>query len=687
MGATTLIDPDVAGPVGEDRDTSEGDEGRPEGVATERRRFPRWDSEWLVRVGRHLGIILLFTLPAVVLWWHVWTGHPTNTLTCPCGDPAQFTWFLAWPAWAIAHGHNPFVSSAVNVPNGANLLDNASGPLTGIVLAPITWISGSVLSLNVLLTLAPGLNTWAAWLALRRFVTWKPAAIPGALLYGYAPIVFLTLIYGHGGWAVLVVPPLMVMVLEDVLVRRHRTPLVNGLLLAALIVAQFFLSTEVLLMTGLMMVVGLIVVMALNRNQVAERAPAALRTLGVAVGASGVVLAWPLWITVAGPDRVTGAPWPLAPLAGAPLSGLVDPGNYGAPAGILSQVGGFYGRTGPVLNFLGPGVALICLASFVVARKRRVMWFAAVMAVVALLLSFGVALTGAPRALTKVWLPWRVFDHLPLFDQVIPQRFSLFVFLFAAVIMTVGLEAARNAWAGHRQARSYPDPDDRPAAIPAPPDATVVDHAWVGPLVLGVGLVALAPIAVTYPAPLTVQSASPPAWFTSATKHIPPGSVVLSIPFPASGSESPMLWQATDDMSFRLAGAGMRLPGANGSPLGAGAPGSATAILEGLSDKADPEPMGTPAQILAVRSAFARWRVNQVVISGGRDPAYAAEFLTAVIGAVPIWQEGAWVWTLPADTDLPPPLSTASLSSCDVLAAQQPNQPMTGPNCIVISAS
>jgi hypothetical protein len=37
--------------------------------------------------------IVLFTLLAVVRWRHVWTGHPSSTLTRPCGDPAQEVWF------------------------------------------------------------------------------------------------------------------------------------------------------------------------------------------------------------------------------------------------------------------------------------------------------------------------------------------------------------------------------------------------------------------------------------------------------------------------------------------------------------------------------------------------------------------------------------------------------------------
>ena len=85
---------------------------------------------------RHLAWILAFTLPALVLWWHVWTGHPTSTLTCACGDPAQEVWFIAWPAWALWHAANPFFSSAVNVPFGANLLSNTSGTLSVWCSAP-----------------------------------------------------------------------------------------------------------------------------------------------------------------------------------------------------------------------------------------------------------------------------------------------------------------------------------------------------------------------------------------------------------------------------------------------------------------------------------------------------------------------------------------------------------------------
>ena len=128
-------------------------------------------------VGFHVAALVLFSVPAVILWWHVWSGHPANTLTCACGDPAQEVWFLAWPAWAITHLHNPFFSGVVNVPAGANLLSNTSGTLIGVVLAPVTWLFGPVAATNVALTLAPAFSAWGVC-AIRPLVTWKWGLCP-----------------------------------------------------------------------------------------------------------------------------------------------------------------------------------------------------------------------------------------------------------------------------------------------------------------------------------------------------------------------------------------------------------------------------------------------------------------------------------------------------------------------------
>src|SRR5580704_17310920 len=185
---------------------------------------PRPSTRRLQAVGRHATWIALFALPGIVLWWHVWTGHPSSTLTCACGDPAQEVWFMAWPAWALAHSGNLFFSGLVTTPFGANLLSNTSGTLVGVVLSPVTWLWGPIVSTNVALTLAPGLSAWGCWIALRRFVTWKPGAVPAALVYGYSAAVVTSLIFGHVSVTVLAIPPLLFASLHDILVRQRHTP-------------------------------------------------------------------------------------------------------------------------------------------------------------------------------------------------------------------------------------------------------------------------------------------------------------------------------------------------------------------------------------------------------------------------------------------------------------------------------
>ncbi|HEX7442829.1 MAG TPA: hypothetical protein VF320_03020, partial [Acidimicrobiales bacterium] len=128
---------------------------------------------------------------ALVVWWGVWSDHPTATTTCGCGDSALFLWFFAWPAHALAHGLDPFYSAAMSHPGGVNLLANTSELALGVVMAPVTWIFGPVASMNVALLSAPALSALAMFVLLRRWVRWAPAAFVGGLLYGFSPLVLV----------------------------------------------------------------------------------------------------------------------------------------------------------------------------------------------------------------------------------------------------------------------------------------------------------------------------------------------------------------------------------------------------------------------------------------------------------------------------------------------------------------
>ena len=171
---------------------------------------------------------------------------------------------MAWPAWAITHLHSIFFSNVVNVPHGANLLSNTSGPLVGVVLAPVTWLFGPVTATNVALTLAPALSAWACFAALRPLVTWKAGAIPAALVFGYSAALVTSLTFGHVSVTVLVIPPFLFTTLHEIVIRQEHSVARDGLLLAALLVVQFFISPEILVMCLLLAIVGLLAVAAVG---------------------------------------------------------------------------------------------------------------------------------------------------------------------------------------------------------------------------------------------------------------------------------------------------------------------------------------------------------------------------------------------------------------------------------------
>src|SRR5271168_3379978 len=87
-GATSVIaEPDLAAV----NDVPEP-ESRRSGRHLRRGRVSRWTG------AVQLGILVAFTAPAVVLWWHAWSGGPGSTIRCECLDPGQQVWFVAWPA-------------------------------------------------------------------------------------------------------------------------------------------------------------------------------------------------------------------------------------------------------------------------------------------------------------------------------------------------------------------------------------------------------------------------------------------------------------------------------------------------------------------------------------------------------------------------------------------------------------
>jgi dolichyl-phosphate beta-glucosyltransferase len=611
----------------------------------------------LTRVAAHLGVILVFTVPAVALWWHAWSGGAGSTIRCLCLDPGQQVWFVAWPAYAISHGLNPVSSTWLWPPHGVNLLSNASATLAGVVLAPVTWIFGPFVSTTVALTLAPGLSGWGCWLACRRVVSWVPACWVAGFLFGYSPFVVASVTQGHLSGGLLVIPPLIFVVLHEILVRQQWRPVWCGIALALLLTAQFFISAEILAMTVITAVVGVIVTAVVAPRRAATAVPFAATAFVMAAAVTAVLLAAPVWYMTDGPEAIKGAIWSgTQVLSVSMLFHLWTAGPYrAAPVGFPRGSGG-----GPPLEFLGLGVLVAAGLSLLMAWRRRAAWVVAAVAVFMTACSWGGAIFLGPHHLVHAgWLPWPLVWMRPLFDNILPDHFAALVDLAVAILVAIGLDAAHR-WSFWKR-------------VPAVGCALVV---------LAVAATMLIPWWRTYGAPVAVQKVVVPSWFKTAARGVAPGSVVVSYPFPASAAlrSQPMDWQAADDMRVRLAGGYVKVPGPGKGVIGLGPPDSATNVLDILS-LVGGSPDVTVPRLLNLRSALENWKTTYIVVTDtGHAPVQAAALFTAATGMLPQISHRAWVWHLTGRSlGTPSAATAASFRTCQLPAPRLGDVPANQP--------
>jgi hypothetical protein len=273
--------------------------------------------------------------------------------------------------------------------------------------------------------------------------------------------------------------------------------------------------------------------------------------------------------------------------------------------------------------------------------------------------------------LAHVWLPWLSLSTLPLLKEILPDQFTPFLIFFVGALVALGLDALA---ASRPSEGSWLSRHLRPVAVAA---------------TVGAAVLVLAPVFATFDVPLRTEEVALPPYMTRDAPELPSGTVVLTVPFPVSGTAQPMLWQAVDDLRFRLAGAALKTPNKEGGPVARGVPGSARHILTSLSVGGSPEPVATPDEVAAVLYGLRHWDVDRVVVTeSSRDPTYASGFFTVVLGSAPAFVDGAWVWRLPGGRPVTSPVVGAQLPACRAAAAAPAHagDPLFMARCVLFAA-
>ncbi len=587
-----------------------------------------------------------------VLGGLVYGLHPPATSVtlppCACGDISSQVWFLAWPAYALSHGLNPFYSSWVDFPHGVNLMNNTAYPLLGIVFAPFTLAFGALSTYSLLMRLAFALSGISMYFVLRRWTTWWPAAFIGGLLYEFCPFM-VGQAQSHLFLVFVPLPPLMMALFDEIVVRRRHL-VRNGIALGVVVAAQVMISPEILVIS-LIGALGAFVVLALRHPVAArERVNDVVRGFVPALVTLLVLAAYPIWVYFRGPYHISGPPHPVSELDqyhSYPAS-LIYPTSLQRFSlwGWLAKGMALVQKNG-VEHTTYVGLTLLALLAFIILRCRKV-------GLVQLfsLLALGGWVVTLGRGKGHVRLPFDLIVKIPIVNGALDLRYSYLMYFGIAVVLAVGLDRMRNEgiFAGlgaprRAHARSRPPTADSAGRRRLSPDLGRALACLV------IAAVALLPLLPALPYPSTPSGV--PALFTAADSPLRSGSVVLSYPLPISyegSNDQALLWQSAAKMRFKLISFRGAVAGPNSKPIqGANLllpPYEAEQVLVwALYGKPAPPPANNASTARAIQIFLKTYDVDAVtVVHYGNETNLVLSYYQAALHTPPIDFQGAYIW-------------------------------------------
>lgn len=593
-----------------------------------------------------VGSVVLFVVLAILVTGGGLPWSSTSMPVCACGDGAQEVWFVAWPAYALSHGLNPIFSGYAAYPRGLDLMSSTSMPLLGILMAPITLSAGPVTAFNLLVRLALASSATSMFLVLRRYVAWWPLALAGGLLYGFSPYM-LGEAYTHLFPIFVPIPPILFMLIEDLLISHRWKPMKVGVFIGVLAAAQFLISSETLAISVIAIVAALVVLVVRHPVAARETLVAVWRPVVAAAAAFFVISAYPIYYYVHGRQHVSGPQHPKLTyvLFHDDLLGTVFPTSYQlfGPHSWISRGNSLLQGNG-VDHATYLGIPLLALLLFLVVRCRHngIVVLSSVLALGALLLTLGPRLViNNHLYLSQVRLPYDILLHLPFLSGLLAPRFIVAEYFFVAIALAVGLDQLRKEGL-LRRSESSPSGQRLRNAVCA-----------------GLAAIGLLPLVPRHTYRTDSVPVAPFFYDSRLVDQIPAGGVVLPYPnaqlptvfgraFPDLRS---MLWQAVTGMHFRMIGAYAAQPYRGG--LGQGNelfdPPTDVQQLFGWAQYGSQSVAAIPANagtLADLRQFCMTYRVSAILVdpTAGLNPAIVVRYVTLALKTPPRIEGGLDVW-------------------------------------------
>lgn len=384
------------------------------------------------------GALALYMLASYIFLDH---GNAITTNILGFGeDPSLIMWFFKWWPWAIAHHLNLLHTNLVWQPLGMNLAWTTNVPLLAFFALPITLLAGPVVAYNLATLMAPVLAGWATYFLCLRLSRSPAAAIAGGYLFAFSSYEMAeTLDHLNLDFTVFI-PLLLLFAVKRVQGDLNRLKTVP--LLGLCMTGQFLISVEISITAAMFGTFAWLISMALLR----QHRPALVR-LGVDACLASLmtaVLVSPLLFAMFMGAHDLKLPffWPF--VYANDLASFLVPTFMSAVGGmallpLTRHFSGFVDEQGAYIGL--PLLAIIGLFGFESWRRPHARVMLIVLLVIAIA-SLGPQLWLAGH-FSRIVMPWYPMVWLPYISSAEPDRFSLYIWLLIAIIVSLWLARAQ----------------------------------------------------------------------------------------------------------------------------------------------------------------------------------------------------------------------------------------------------
>ncbi|MCF2588039.1 hypothetical protein [Brevibacterium sp. UCMA 11752] len=494
-----------------------------------------------------LWYALLLTVASICVFGQV-AADPGGQVAAGNDDSSLFIWWLGHAADIVATqlgfgtdgtpsgtANGLLYTEAMNTLNGGvNGAWNTSLAGLALILAPVTWVVGPIVSYNLLIISIPVLVSLATAALFTRFLTRIPAFVAAGGV-GFSSYV-IAQTSGHPNLAFAVAPPLVALIIIRLLFRTPSSVLFNrefwtlSLGLGAVLGFQFYVSTEVLAGTFIAALCLLVGIAVFGRKAWTLTSWVRLALGGVLGSAVALLIALPLLLTMRGPNAPDGAIRP----HGVWNTDLLDPiipagptllGSGSSPIPRVmdidaAELGAYVG----VPALIAAAIIVICLVRS--PRYATILRIASATGLLVFVLSLGspVLLNGSAVVDTG---PFALVEAIPVLNNILPMRLVLHSTIALFAILGCGLQ-----WALDHIRRRFA-------------------QALMGLLVVAA--------VCAIPGVQNSREVYVPDFYTdSIAEVVPSGAVVKTVPRPLAWAEphadEAMVWQSVSSFHYRETG-------------------------------------------------------------------------------------------------------------------------------------